>query len=50
MTKADFLELNLPQIEGNVGQYWVRADFSGVVNPLTRWLPNCVLKQDLLDL
>ena len=25
------------------------ANFSSVSNPLTRWLPNGVLKQDLLD-
>ena len=25
------------------------VDFGSVSNPLTRWLPNGVLKQDLLD-
>ena len=26
-----------------------RTDFSSVSNPLTRWLPNGVLQEDLLD-
>ena len=34
---------------GKIGKYWCRADFSSVSNPLTRWLPNGVLKQEFLD-
>ena len=49
VTKGDFFQLNLCRIHGKIGKYWSRADFSSVSNPLTRWLPNGVLKQDLLD-
>ena len=49
VTKADILQLNLSRIRGKRAKQWCRADFSGVSNPLTRWLPNGVLKQDLLD-
>ena len=40
VTKADFLQLNLSRIRGKRGK-------SGAV--LTRWLPNGLLKQDLLE-
>ena len=49
VTKADFLQLNLSQIHRKRGKKWCRFDFSSVSNPLTRWLPNGVLNQDLLD-
>ena len=49
VTKADILQLNLSPIHGKIGKYLCRADFSSISNPLTRWLPNGVLKQDPLD-
>ena len=49
MTKADFFQLNLSQIRGKIEKLWCGANFGSVSNPLTRWLPNGVLKQDLLD-
>ena len=49
VTTADIFQLNLCQIHGKIGKYWFREDFSSVSNPLTRWLPNGVLKQNLLD-
>ena len=48
-SKADFAILNLPRINEKRGYQWCRAHFSGVWNPLTRSLPNGVLKQYLLD-
>ena len=48
-TKIDFFQLNLPRINEKRGQEWCRADISSVWKPLTRSLPNGVLKQDLLD-
>ena len=49
VTKADILQLNLSRIHGKIRKYWCRGDFISVSNPLTRWLRNGVLKQDLLD-
>ena len=49
LTKADFFQLNLPRINEERGQEWCRADFSSVRKPLTRSLPNGVLKEDVLD-
>ena len=46
--KADFFQLNLPRVNEKRGKWWCRADFSSLWNPLTRSLPNGVLKQDLL--
>ena len=49
LTKADFFQLNLSRIRGKRGKYGCGANFGSVSNPLTRWLTNGVLKQDLLD-
>ena len=49
VTKADILQLNLSRISGKIGKQLCGADFSSVSSPLTRWLPNGGLKQDLLD-
>ena len=49
VTNADIFQLNLSGIHWKIGKSWCRADFSSVSNPLTRWLPNGVLEQDLLD-
>ena len=49
VTKAAFFQLNIFRILGKREKSWCRVDFSSVSNPLTRWLPNGVLKQDLLD-
>ena len=49
VTKADILQLNLSRISGKIGKQLCRADFSSVSSPLTRWLANGGLKQDLLD-
>ena len=49
VTKADFLQLNLSRIQGKRAKKFCRVDLSNVSNPLTRWLPNGVLKEDLLD-
>ena len=49
VTNADIFQLNLYRIHLKIGKQWCRADFSSDSNPLTRWLPNGVLKQDLLD-
>ena len=48
-TKADFAQLNLPQIHGKIGKWWSRAPFSIVCNQVTHCLPNGFLKQDFLD-
>ena len=49
MTKAVIFQLNLSRILWKIGKWWYRAYFSSVSNPLTRWLPNGVMKLDLLD-
>ena len=48
-TKEDIFQLNLCRIGGKIGKWRCRAEFTSVSNPLKRWLPNVVLKQDLLD-
>ena len=48
-SKAVFFQLTLPGTHGEKGWKWCLPTFSGVWNPLTRWLPNGLLKQDLLD-
>ena len=48
-TKAGFFQLNLSGIHGKKREQWCRGDLSSVWKPLTRCLPNGVLKQDLLD-
>ena len=49
VTKADIFQLNLSRIRRKRGKLFCGVDFRSVSNPLTRWLPNGVLKEDLLD-
>ena len=50
MTKRDVLQLNLSEINRNLKQKSCRAGFSSAWDPLARWLPKGVLKQELFGI